>query len=86
MLLVITAVHGRPEGASPAACGTTTDIVPSHAESSPSDTPLPYSVDLSDFTGGQYIPGDTYTSKKQHTKLMLAAFLSWHMYVQVVYR
>ena len=68
MLLVITAVYGMPEGAPPEACGTTTDIVPSHAGISPSDTPLPYSVDISDFTGDQYIPGDTYTSKKQHTK------------------
>ena len=63
MLLVITAVHGRPEGASPAACGTTTDIVPDHDGIPPSDTPLPYSVDLSDFTGSQYIPGEAYTSK-----------------------
>ena len=58
-----TAVQGHPEGATIAACGTTTDIVPEHAGSSPSDTPLPYSVDLSGFTSGQYIPGDTYTSK-----------------------
>ena len=60
-----TAVQGRPEGATIAACGTTTDIVPEHAGIAPSDTPFPYSVDLNDFTNGQYIPGDTYTSKKQ---------------------
>ena len=59
-----TSVQGRPEGASPAACGATTDIVPDHGGLSPSDTPLPYSVDLSDFTSGEYIPGDTYLSKK----------------------
>ena len=64
ILLVITAVQGRPEGAPLAACGTTTDIVPDHAGILPSDTPLPYSVDLSDFTDGQYIPGETYTSNK----------------------
>ena len=64
LLLVITAVQGRPEGAPPEACGTTTDIVPNHGIS-PSDTPLPYSVDLSDFTDGQYIPGDTYISNKE---------------------
>ena len=62
ILLMATAVKGRPEGASPAACGMTTDIVPDHAGNSPSDTPFPYSVDLSDFTNGQYIPGNTYTS------------------------
>ena len=64
MLLVITAVQGRPDGATIAACGTTTDIAPDHGGNLPSNTSLPYSVDLSDFTGGKYIPGDTYTSKK----------------------
>lgn len=62
-LLVAATVRGRPEGAPPAACGMTTDIVPNHAGISPSTDPIPYTVDLSDFTGGQYIPGDTYTSK-----------------------
>ena len=57
-------MQGRPEGAPPEACGITTDIVPNHVPNTPSDTPLPYSVDLSDFTGGEYIPGDTYLSKK----------------------
>ena len=61
ILLVITAVQGRPEGAPPEACG---DIAPDHAGIAPSDTTLPYTVDLSDFTGGEYIPGNTYTSKK----------------------
>ena len=59
-----TSVQGRPEGATIAACGATTDIVPDHGGQSPSDTQLPYSVDLSDFTGGEYIPGDTYLSKR----------------------
>jgi len=63
--LVTTTVKGRSEGAPPEACGVTTDIVPNHAGISPSDTAIPYSVDLNDFTGGQYIPGDMYTSEKQ---------------------
>ena len=63
ILLVTTAVQGLPEGAPPEACGITTDIATDHAGISSSDTPLPYSVDLSDFTGGQYIPGETYISK-----------------------
>ena len=53
-------MQGRPGGAPPKACGATTDIVPDHRGLSPSDTPLPSSVDLSDFTGGEYIPEDTY--------------------------
>ena len=64
ILLVTTSVQGRPGGATIAACGATTDIAPYHGGLSPSDTSLPYSVDLSDFTGGEYIPGDTYLSKK----------------------
>ena len=77
MLLVAATVDGRPEGAPPIACGIVTDIVPIHANITPSDTPLPYSVDLSDFTGGKYIPGDKYISKKHvatyiHTYLMIA--------------
>ena len=58
-LLVITA-NGRPEGAPPEACA---QIAPMHAGISPSTDPLPFSVDLSDFTGGEYVPGDTYLSK-----------------------
>ena len=69
ILLVTTSVQGRPEGATIAACGATTDIVPDHGGLSPSDTPLPYSVDLSDFTGGEYIPGDTYLSMKLHVTI-----------------
>ena len=64
LLVAITAVQGRPEGAPPEACGVTTDIVPNHVPNTPSDTPLPYSVDLSDFTDGEYTPGNTYLSKK----------------------
>ena len=65
MLLVApTSLQGQPGGAPPETCGATTDIVPDHGGLSPSDTPLSCSVDFSDFTGGEYIPGDTYLSKK----------------------
>ena len=47
-------VQGWPGGAPPEAYGATTDIAPYHGGLSPSDTPLPYSVDLSDFTGGEF--------------------------------
>ncbi|XP_065899813.1 reelin domain-containing protein 1-like [Dysidea avara] len=56
-LLLVTTAHGRPEGAPPEACA---QIAPMHAGISPSTDPLPYSVDLSDFTGDEYVPGDTY--------------------------
>ncbi|XP_065899816.1 putative defense protein 3 [Dysidea avara] len=56
-LLLATTAHGRPEGAPPEACA---QIAPMHAGISPSTDPLPYSVDLSDFTGDEYVPGDTY--------------------------
>ena len=59
-LLLATTAHGRPEGAPPEACA---QIAPMHAGISPSTDPLPYSVDLSDFTGDEYVPGDTYQSK-----------------------
>ena len=75
LLLVITAVQGLPGGAPPEACGITTDIEPDHG-ASPSDTPLPYSVDLSDFTGGQYIPEDIYISNKK----LYIIFISINMY------
>ena len=60
ILLVTTSVQGRSGGAPLDACG---DIIPMHV-GSPSNTALPYSVDLSDFTDGEYIPGETYESKK----------------------
>ena len=63
ILLLAAVVQGFPNGAPTDACGIITDIVPIHGVP-PSNTPLPYSVDLSDFTNGEYIPGDTYTSKK----------------------
>jgi len=55
-------VSGRPEGAPPSACEDGTNIVPGHG-GSPSTTPLPYSVDLSDFPLDHYFRGETYTSK-----------------------
>ena len=54
-------MDGLSEGAPPEAC---TDIEPDHHGISPSDDPLPYSVDLSDITGGEYIPERLYNSKK----------------------
>lgn len=69
ILLVVAAVHGRPEGAPPEACA---EIAPMHAGISPSTDPFPYSVDLSDFTGGEYIPGDTYQSKYSPLLCILA--------------
>jgi len=50
-------------GAPVIACETGTNIVPSHTPNAPSNSPLPYSVDLTDFTGNIYNPGRTYTSK-----------------------
>ena len=61
VLLLTTSVQGRSLGAPDDAC---VDIAPEHGSSSPSSDPLPYSVDLSDFTGGEYTPGQTYLSKK----------------------
>ena len=60
ILSLVTTAHGLPEGAPPEACA---QIVPVHAGISPSTDPLPFSIDLSDFTGGEYVPGDTYQSK-----------------------
>ena len=66
ILLVTTfaQVQSQLQGAPRAACGTTTDIAPLHVGVSASTSPLPYSVDLSDFTDGEYIPGATYQSKE----------------------
>ena len=50
-------------GAPVDACGTTTDIAPSHGTNTPQMSEVPYSVDLSQFTGMMYTPGQTYTSE-----------------------
>ena len=84
-------MHGRPEGATSAACGTTTDIAPSHNGNLPSDTALPYSVDLNDFTDGQYIPGNNYTSKRQcsyiticiHVQYLRIYICLMHVYIVI---
>ena len=55
-------VNGRPEGAPAAACEDGTNIVPGHVPNSPSTSPFPYSVDISDILNG-YNPGENYTSK-----------------------
>jgi len=55
-------VDGRRNGAPEEACGTITDIVPSHI-GSPSAAPLPYSVNLSDFDNNRYYASQTYNSE-----------------------
>ena len=59
ILLLVSTAHGLPGGAPLEACA---QIAPMHVGISPSTDPLPFSVDLSDFTGGEYVPGDTYQS------------------------
>ena len=61
ILLLTTFVQGRSGGAPSEACD---DIAPEHAPNSPSSDPLPYSIDFRGFTGGEYIPGTTYQSRK----------------------
>ena len=75
---MVTTVQGLSGGAPHEACGIATDIVPNHAGISPSTDPIPYTVDLSGFIGGQYVPGDIYTSKNI-AMLSAAIFLSWHI-------
>ena len=72
MLLLTTSVQGLSMGAPDAACG---DITPNHAANSPSNDPFPYTVDLSSFTGNEYIPGETYLSKKYKSCTQLAIVL-----------
>ena len=56
-------VNGRPEGAPVAACEGGTNIVPGHAPNTPSTTPVPYLVDLSDIPNTGYVPRWNYISK-----------------------
>jgi len=58
-------VDGRSTGAPMEACGTKTDIVPSHPPTAPSHNPFPYSIDLIDFENIRYCysTGQTYKSK-----------------------
>jgi len=75
-LLLVTTAYGRPEGAPPEACA---QIAPMHAGISPSIDPLPFNVDLSDFTGGEYVPGDTYQSKNTiSTIVIINCSILWH--------
>ena len=64
ILELIVVVDSRPEGAPLSACG---DIVPQHSPNSPSTDPLPFAVNLSDFTFDCYIGGQNYTSKHSQT-------------------
>ena len=63
LVTTVGQVQSQLQGAPRAACGRTTDIAPHHPGYSSSSTPLPYTVDLSDFTGGEYVPGKTYISE-----------------------
>ena len=56
-------VEGRRNGAPPEACIL---IQPQHSTNS-QNSPVPFSVDLSAFTGNTYTPGETYTSKRHQS-------------------
>ena len=63
ILELVVFVDSFPEGAPLEACA---DIVPQHSMHTSSTDPLPFSVNLSDFTVNTlvcYIGGQTYTSK-----------------------
>jgi len=62
------AVKGRSSGAPTQACAL---IQPQHP-SNPQISPVPFSVDLSAFTGNMYTPGQTYTSKHHDTLIFTA--------------
>ena len=62
-------VEGRRLGAPIFACGDVTDVVPNHSGTSISTDPFPYCVDLSQFTNSSYIPGENYSSKRNHIYL-----------------
>ena len=61
-ILEIVVIRGYPTGAPLEACKSGTNIVPNHGVL-PSTNPLPYSVDLSNFTDNAYIPGKAHKSK-----------------------
>ena len=55
-------MEGRSSGAPSDACGYVTDIVPNHI-SPPSTNPIPYFVNLREFSSSKYNPNQTYTSE-----------------------
>jgi len=61
-IVEVVVVHGLSTGAPLEACKGGNNIVPNHGVP-PSTNPLPYSVDLSNFTDNVYIPGMTHESK-----------------------
>ena len=63
-MLGLVAVEAFPGGASPTACDN--NLTPQHG-SNPQTDALPFSVDISAFTGNTYTPGNMYTSKKRNT-------------------
>ena len=60
ILELVVVVDSRSSGAPIEACA---QIAPQHGSNSPSTDPLPFSVDLSDFTFDCYIGGQSYNSK-----------------------
>jgi len=64
ILELVVFVDSFPTGAPMEAC---TDITPQHGNNTPSTDPVPFSVDLSDFTVNTlvcYIGGYNYSSKR----------------------
>ena len=77
------AVEGRSTGAPPEACAL---IQPQHP-SSPQTSPVPFSVDLSAFTGNtstSYTPGQTYISKECNTLCLFGILLLLQSHFVVV--
>ena len=56
-------VSGRPEGAPVRACEGDTNIVPDHASSTSSISPVPFLVNLNGLPDLRYIPGQNHISK-----------------------
>ena len=55
LALVISEVHGYPDGARDAAC-TDSNMTPQHGGNQPQTTPAPYTIELSRY---EYCPGET---------------------------
>ena len=67
ILQLVVVVDNRITGAPPLDCGQIDPF-------SPSNDPLPYSVNLSDFTFGSYIGGQSYNSKVQTSALVYISY------------
>ena len=73
-------MQGRPGGGAFACC---TNIAPEHSSLPPSSDPLPYSIDLSGFTDGEYIPGATYQSRKYKSCISPTTYHVVHIFTPV---